>query len=174
MSSAGASRPRPWPGHRPGPSPVGPHVEVADDQDTVAVDVEHLAALAEAVLVDRNVDVGVLSLGFVGEEAMTDLNERFLEGTGPTDVLAFPLDAGASIEAAGDMPVLLGDVVVCPAVAERNAAFRSVPTDDELALLVVHGILHVLGMDHAEDGEAAVMREAERDLLERFHGSDTP
>lgn len=138
------------------------------------VDVEHLAALAEAVLVDRGVDVGVLSLGFAGEETMADLNERFLEESGPTDVLAFPLDAGTSNEAAGDMPVLLGDVVVCPAVAERNAASRSVPTDDELALLVVHGVLHVLGMDHAEDEEAAAMREAERDLLERFHRRDSP
>ena len=66
---------------------------------------------------------------------------------------------------------MLGDVVLCPAVARRNAAAasRSGTYDDELALLVVHGILHLLGMDHADDREAAVMERRERELLDRFH-----
>ncbi|CAN5171420.1 rRNA maturation RNase YbeY [soil metagenome] len=151
-------------------------MEVADEQGAVVVDVGHLAALAQAVLVDRGVGIGVLALSFVDEEAMADLNERFLEGVGPTDVLAFPLDwplgAETSVEALGDVPVLLGDVVVCPAVAERNASAQSVSADDELALLVVHGVLHVLGMDHADPDEAAAMQAVERNELSHFHRPD--
>lgn len=174
MSTADASSPKPWPGQRPGPSQAGPSVEVADEQAAVVVDVGRLAALAEAVLIDRGVRAGILSLGFVDQDTMADLNERFLGGAGPTDVLAFPLDAGMSSEALGDMPVLLGDVVVCPAVAEGNAGARLVSTDDELALLVVHGVLHVLGMDHAEADEAAAMQGLERHLLARLHRRDGP
>ena len=68
----------------------------------------------------------------------------------------------------GDPPTLLGDVVVCPAVASRQAGERSAPVDDELALLVVHGVLHLLDYDHAEADEAAVMRRREQELLARF------
>ena len=65
--------------------------------------------------------------------------------------------------------MLLGDVVVCPAVAARQAPEHAGSYDDELALLVVHGVLHVLGMDHAEAGEAAAMQARERELLDRYH-----
>jgi probable rRNA maturation factor len=67
------------------------------------------------------------------------------------------------------VPILLGDVMVCPAVAARNAADRNKSTDDEVALLVVHGILHVLGMDHAEPEEEVAMFAKQEDLLARFH-----
>ena len=66
-------------------------------------------------------------------------------------------------------PLLLGDVVVCPAVAERQAPDHGASYDDELALLVVHGVLHVLGHDHAEVDETARMQARERELLGRFH-----
>ncbi|HEY6414947.1 MAG TPA: rRNA maturation RNase YbeY, partial [Acidimicrobiales bacterium] len=66
-------------------------------------------------------------------------------------------------------PLLLGDVVVCPAVAERQAPEHAGSYDDELALLVVHGVLHVLGHDHAGVDEAAIMQARERELLQRFH-----
>jgi probable rRNA maturation factor len=69
----------------------------------------------------------------------------------------------------GDLPLLLGDVVVCPAVAARQAASHAGTVDDELALLLVHGILHVLGHDHAEEPAATTMRERERALLEAHH-----
>ena len=65
--------------------------------------------------------------------------------------------------------MLLGDVVICPAVASEAAPTHAGTLDDELALLVVHGILHVLGHDHAEPGETRVMREPERALLEQHH-----
>lgn len=170
---SGSAPPRPWPGPVPGPPAGDPDVVVFDEQSAVAVDSATLAELARAVLVERGVAGGELSLSFVDEQTMAELNGRYLDGDGPTDVLAFPLDAGAdstgAISADGPAPVLLGDVVVCPVVAERQADDRSMSAADELALLVVHGVLHVLGLDHAEADEAAVMQAAERDLLARFH-----
>ena len=166
-------------------SPAGPHarrrlappseeptVLAVDDQSAVTVDVEHLVHLATEVL--RAEEVGgpaELSLSFVDSDTIAGCNRRFLDGDGPTDVLAFPIDA-ADADGQGDVPRLLGDVMVCPAVAERQAVERGGHTGDELALLVVHGVLHVLGMDHAVPEEAAAMQARERELLARFHHPD--
>jgi hypothetical protein len=67
------------------------------------------------------------------------------------------------------MLTLLGDVVICPAVAARNAVEHEVSLDDEVALLVVHGLLHLLGMDHEDDAEAERMEALEQELLTRFY-----
>src|SRR5690606_22035911 len=97
-----------------------------------------------------------------------------------TDVLSFPIDAHDALDRepsevptdAGEVPVvLLGDIVVCPAVAHRNAPGHAGSYPDEMALLIVHGVLHVLGHDHAEPEETKVMQARERELLERFHRS---
>jgi probable rRNA maturation factor len=163
-----------------------PEVFVADEQSAVAVDIARWSALAEGVLAAEGVRGNAeLSVLFIEEDEIAALNEQFLDGSGPTDVLAFPIDAtDVEIVSApvggetgpdrpppdpGDMPLLLGDVVVCPVVAERQAHDRAGQLDDELALLVVHGVLHVLGHDHAEPGEAAAMRARERELLEALH-----
>jgi probable rRNA maturation factor len=138
-------------------------VVARDDQGDEPVDVERWSRLASAVL-DAEAVQGELNLLFVDEAAMAELNAEHLGETGPTDVLSFPID-GPAAGADG----LLGDVVVCPAVARRNAPDHAGTYDDEVALLVVHGVLHVLGHDHAESAEAAVMREREVAHLQRFH-----
>src|SRR5205085_6569309 len=68
-----------------------------------------------------------------------------------------------------DLPTLLGDIVVCPSIARRNAPEHAGTYEDEMALLVVHGILHLLGMDHTEDEEAQAMERREQELLAQFH-----
>lgn len=163
-----------------------PEVFVADEQSSIAVDAERWAALAGAVLAAEGVAGNAeLSVLFVDDEEMAVLNEQFMGATGPTDVLAFPIDATdvevLSVPALsrsgpdrapidrGDLPLLLGDVVICPTVAERQCAEHAGTLDDELALLVVHGVLHVLGHDHAEPADAARMRDRERALLEAHH-----
>jgi probable rRNA maturation factor len=185
----------PSPRRRAGGEEGDPEVFVADEQSDVEVDTLHLTRLAGAVLEAEGVRGGCeLSLYFVEEAVIADLNQRFMGGEGATDVLAFPIDddlgdVGRSPDASspgpdrapidpGDVPVLLGDVVVCPRVAAVNAPTNtgSYPghdggVADELALLVVHGILHVLGMDHAEPQETAVMQARERELLARHHKS---
>jgi probable rRNA maturation factor len=124
-----------------------------------------------------------VSLIFVDEDAIADLNGRFLGGDGATDVLSFPIDddllpsgrhpdtGGRGPGAGGepsDPPIVLGDVIVCPTVAARQAPTHAGTVDDELALLVVHGVLHLLNYDHAEPEEAASMQRRERELLDRF------
>lgn len=163
-----------------------PEVFCADEQDDVPLDLERWQRLALLVLRDQGVrGLAELSLLFVGETEISELNEQYMGKAGPTDVLAFPLDGHdvthAVIEAGasrgpdrapldpGDMPLLLGDVVLCPVIAERQAPTHAGTLDDELALLVVHGILHVLGHDHATDDEAAAMRSIERQMLEAHH-----
>ena len=141
---------------------VVPGVVARDDQSAEPVDVERWATLATDVLAAEG-EAGELNLLFVDEAAMAVLNQEHMGHEGPTDVLSFPIDGpGAGPDG------LLGDVVVCPAVARRNAPDHAGTYDDELALLVVHGVLHVLGHDHDEDDEAAVMRAAELAHLGRF------
>jgi probable rRNA maturation factor len=168
------------------PSPV--QVFGADEQDAVSVDVLRFVRLAQLVLTSERAPVEAeASVIFVDERAIADLNERFLDSPGPTDVLAFPLDddvspGGRQPDEGGrgpgsppdptDPPIVLGDVVVCPAVAQRQAGEHGRTVDDELALLVVHGVLHLLDYDHAEPAQAERMRRREQELLARFAESE--
>lgn len=139
----------------------------SNTQTDIAVDVDRWCRLALAVL-RAQPRGGELTLTFVDRDEIAELNAEHLGTTGPTDVLSFPLDDEPAGRPTG-VPVLLGDVVVCPAVAAEQAAGHAGNIDDELALLVVHGVLHVLGHDHAEPGPAAAMRARERELLESYH-----
>ncbi len=180
---------------RSGPPDGDPLVFISDEQSDHDVDVASLARLADLVLLNEGVSGDCeLSIYFVEEKVMADLNVRHMGGDGPTDVLAFPLeevieggrtpDTGSSGPDRppldqSSLPLLLGDVVVCPAYAARNAPEHSGPNhggtlEDELALLVVHGILHVLGMDHVEPEETEAMQKRESELLEKFRESNTP
>ncbi|MGV3759427.1 MAG: rRNA maturation RNase YbeY [Actinomycetota bacterium] len=168
------------------PPPEG-EVEVfgVDEQADQPVELHRWVQLATDVLHDSGVrGEAELSLTFVDETVMAELNQRFMGKDGPTDVLAFPIDdpidggrwpdSGSTgpdrdPPEVGELPMLLGDVVVCPAVAARQAPEHAGSYDDEIALLVVHGVLHVLGMDHAEPDETAVMQARERELLDRYH-----
>jgi len=168
-------------------APAEGEVEVfgVDEQHDQPVELARWVDLATNVLLDSGIrGEAELSLLFVDEAVMADLNQRFMGAEGPTDVLAFPLDdpidAGRWPDSGStgpdrdppetsELPLLLGDVVVCPSVAARQAPEHAGSDADEIALLVVHGILHVLGMDHAEPEEAATMQARERDLLDRFH-----
>jgi probable rRNA maturation factor len=156
----------------------------ADEQRDVAVDVLRFTRLARLVVEEERVPGDAeLSLIFVDAQTMTDLNVRFHEGSGPTDVLAFPMDddivvagrqpdqggrgPGAPAEA-GEPPAVIGDVIVCPSVAAHQAPEHGSTTDEELALLVVHGVLHLLEYNHEEPEETATMQRRERELLARF------
>jgi probable rRNA maturation factor len=159
-------------------------VFASDEQSTLEVDLPRWLRLTRLVLTEERAPADAeVSLIFVDEEAIADLNGRFLGGDGPTDVLAFPIDddqlpSGRHPDTGGrgpgsatepsDPPIVLGDVVVCPTVAARQAPEHAGTVDDELALLVVHGVLHLLNYDHAEEGEAASMQRRERELLAKF------
>lgn len=183
----GPSAPRPTGTARQGPDDGVPTVFVADEQVHHEVDVNRWQALAESVLAELGVTgEAELSILFVDESTIAELNGRFLGGEGPTDVLSFPIDGehdpgGRSPDGGtaapdrdlprpDDLPLLLGDVVIAPAVASRNAPGHAGSYSDELALLIVHGILHLLGHDHAEPAEREAMWKRERELLAALHG----
>lgn len=157
-----------------GAAPAGPGaVEVAGEVACPEpVDADRWSALLADVLTAEGVAAGArVGLTFVGSEAMAELNATHMGAEGPTDVLAFPVDGRDAAGAGGaGPPGLVGDLVVCPGVAATNAPDHAGTEDDELALLVVHGALHLLGHDHAEDDERARMHGRERDLLARLHG----
>ncbi|MCX6522264.1 MAG: rRNA maturation RNase YbeY [Actinobacteria bacterium] len=163
-----------------------PEVFCADEQSDVPLELDRWQDLAMQVLRDEGVrGLAELSILFVAEQEMAELNRDYMGKDGPTDVLAFPIDAHDVTQVVapagatrgpdrapvdpGELPLLLGDVVVCPAVARRQAPDHAGTLDDELALLIVHGVLHVLGRDHAEPEEAEEMRARERALLEAHH-----
>jgi probable rRNA maturation factor len=160
-----------------------PRVHGADEQTVVPVELLRCMRLAEHVLrSERAPEDAEMAIVFVDSTTIAELNQQYLGGAGPTDVLAFPLEeeipvgrypdeGGRGPGAASDPPeppMAIGDVVVCPEVAQRQAAEHGVTTDDEIALLVVHGTLHLFGYDHAESDDAERMQRRERELLASF------
>ncbi|HEX6149113.1 rRNA maturation RNase YbeY [Nocardioides sp.] len=131
------------------------------------LDVKQLAALSRFVMDRMRVHpLAELCIKAVDEPTMAQLNEQWMEKDGPTDVLAFPMDE-LRPGTLGEEPTegVLGDLVLCPAVAERQGAAAGHGTVAELELLTVHGILHLLGYDHAEPEEHRVMFGLQDELL---------
>lgn len=163
-----------------------PEVFCSDEQEDIAIDLERWRQLAIATLQSQGIRGACeLSLFFVDEGTIADLNSEHMGKVGPTDVLAFPLDGVEMAETQGpgaltrgparphpdhdDMPTLLGDVLVCPAIAVKQAPTHAGNLDDELALLIVHGCLHVLGFDHDNETSLAEMRAIEVAVLSAHH-----
>jgi probable rRNA maturation factor len=107
-----------------------------------------------------------LSVALVGDDEMAHLNEQYRGIVGPTDVLSFGCDDPCP--AASDEPIAIGDVIIAPDVARRQAAELGTTVEDELDLLLVHGILHLLGYDHESDADAVAMQARERVLLDAW------
>jgi probable rRNA maturation factor len=149
-------------------SGAGVSIEIANESG-VAVNEAALASLARHVLDEMRVHpLAELSVLLVDEPAMTELHVRWMGEEGPTDVLSFPMDElrppqpggthGERDEAGiSGIPGLLGDVVICPQVAEAQARQAKHSVTDEIDLLCTHGILHLLGYDHADPTEHAAM-----------------
>lgn len=179
------SRPRIHVPRRAGGDGV-PEVFCSDEQSGSAIDLSRWRQLAIAALLHEGVHGACeLSIFFVDEPTMADLNSEHMGKVGPTDVLAFPLDAAEMIDQQGpgaltrgparphpdndDVPTLLGDVILCPVVAERQSSTHAGTFDDEVALLLVHGILHVLGFDHHDEETKTIMRARELAILTKHH-----
>jgi probable rRNA maturation factor len=138
-----------------------------NDESGEGIDAERVAALARFVLdrlrVHPQAELSVLA---VDVATMSSLHQQWMDEDGPTDVLSFPMDElrpGTDDE--DPEPGLLGDVVLCPAVAAQQAAAAGHPAAQELDLLTAHGILHLLGYDHAEPDEEREMFGLQTELL---------
>ena len=145
-------------------------IEVLDESGQ-AVDVKRLGSLSRFVLDRMRVHpLAELCVKLVDVDTITELNVKWMEGDGPTDVLAFPMDElrPGLVNEEPQLPEgggILGDIMVCPEVAQRQAAEAGHPVEAELELLTVHGILHLLGYDHAEPEEHKEMFGLQDELL---------
>ena len=123
-----------------------------------------------ALHVSPDADVAIL---LVDEGAMEALHVQWMDEPGPTDVLSFPMDElRPGTEEQPTPPGLLGDIVLCPQVAEGQAQTAGHSTLDELILLTTHGLLHLLGFDHAEPEEEREMFGLQRELITAFQASE--
>ncbi|WP_203701782.1 rRNA maturation RNase YbeY [Asanoa iriomotensis] len=152
-------------------------IEIANESG-VAVDTDEVLAVARHALDEMGVNpLAELSVLLVDVDYMTELNHRWMGGDGPTDVLAFPMDEGSVDHGPGEItgsePALLGDIVLCPEVAAKQAVTAGHTAADELHLLTVHGVLHLLGYDHAEPDEEREMFELQSRLLTGWRAART-
>ena len=131
------------------------------------IDEEKWRDLAIQALQAEGVQAGELNLIFVDSQNIQQLNKTYLGKGEPTDVLAFPIDSFDV--STTDTPLLLGDVIICPEKAMENAKAQNKTLEEEIALLVLHGVLHILGYDHAEPNEKAVMKKREKQLLSELY-----
>ncbi len=149
-------------------------VDVVDESGGACVDTDDLAGLATYVLTSLHLhDDTEMTLRLVDEASIAALNARWMAAEGPTDVLAFPMDelhAGTPEAPAG--PGYLGDLALCPQLAERQAGEAGHPASEEHRLLTVHGILHLLGHDHAEPAEHAEMFGLQTELLRAWQAQE--
>jgi len=144
-------------------------IEIANESG-VEVDTDAVLAVARYALAEMGVNpLAELSVLLVDTEYMAELNHRWMGGDGPTDVLAFPMDESGIDHGPQEGPIgeptLLGDVVLCPEVAATQAVTAGHGPGDELHLLTVHGVLHILGYDHAEPEEEREMFALQARLL---------
>ena len=147
-------------------------IEVCNESG-VPVDESLVASVARFSLDAMHVNPAAeLSILVVTEEVMSELHERWMDEPGPTDVLSFPMDELVEESRRPDAPetgpALLGDIVLCPEFAKAQARKAGHTLADEMHLLTVHGVLHLLGYDHAEPEEEKEMFALQRQLLEEW------
>ncbi|MDQ1084120.1 MULTISPECIES: rRNA maturation RNase YbeY [Microbacterium] len=134
------------------------------------IDEQVLLRLMEYNLAELHVSADAdVAIVLVDEGAMESLHVQWMDEPGPTDVLSFPMDELRPGSEDSPTPAgLLGDIVLCPAVAETQAVAAKHSTQDELILLTTHGLLHLLGFDHAEPEEEREMFGLQRELITGF------
>lgn len=149
-------------------------IELSNESE-IEIDLDRVQALAthvrEELKLHPQVDIGVI---FVDEEPMTELHVKWMDEPGPTDVLSFPMDElrpGSDLVPSPEG--ILGDIVVCPQVAAEQAIKAGHSTMEEILLLVTHGMLHLVGFDHAEPEEEKEMFGLQKQFLTSFYESET-
>jgi probable rRNA maturation factor len=144
-----------------------------NNESGVEMDEPLIASVARYALDAMRVSPAAeLCVTAVGLDAMSELHERWMDEPGPTDVMSFPMDELVEESRRHDAPemgpALLGDIVLCPEFARRQARTAGHALADELHLLTVHGVLHLLGYDHAEPEEEREMFALQASLLESW------
>jgi probable rRNA maturation factor len=149
-------------------------IELSNESE-IELDLDRVQSLAihvrDELKLHPQVDIGVI---FVDEAAMTELHIKWMDEPGPTDVLSFPMD---ELRPGSDLlpspEGILGDIVVCPQVAAEQALKAGHSTMEEILLLVTHGMLHLVGFDHAEPEEEKEMFGLQKQFLASFYEAET-
>ncbi|GGC71906.1 rRNA maturation RNase YbeY [Hoyosella rhizosphaerae] len=140
-----------------------------NNESGVAVPAKRLMSVARYALDRLDVHPAAeLSMVFVDLDTMSDLHQQWMDLPGPTDVMSFPMDEltpGGRPDASAPGPAMLGDIIICPQFAAAQAKSVGHTVDHELAVLTVHGVLHLLGYDHAEPDEEKEMFALQNQLL---------
>lgn len=132
-------------------------------------DAHHTIQFSQFLLDELHLPSGTeLSIAFINPEPMARLHEQWLDLAGPTDVMSFPMD---ELREGATEPGHLGDVVICPQVAQEQAVSAGHSARQEIELLLTHGVLHLLGHDHAEPSEHEVMFTRQQQLLDAWWSS---
>src|ERR1700756_4587725 len=146
-------------------------IEVSNESG-IDVSEEELVSVGRFVIAKMNVHpCAELSMVLLDSTSMADLHMRWMDLPGPTDVMSFPMDElepGGRPDTPEPGPAMLGDIVLCPEFAAEQAAAAGHSLGHELALLTIHGVLHLLGYDHAEPEEEKEMFALQRQLLEEW------
>lgn len=144
------------------------NTEILNETDA-EVDLDEVVALTEYLGQALHMHSGAeLAVTMVDAEAMSELHVTWMDLEGPTDVMSFPMDQLAQGRADDPTEGQMGDIIICPAVAQTQARTAGHSTMDEILLLTVHGFLHLLGYDHGEPGEREDMFALQRHLLLTF------
>jgi probable rRNA maturation factor len=139
-------------------------VEVTNRSGALAPTKE-IASLLDFVLLEMNLNPECeINVVFVDEIEMTELHIKWMDEGGPTDVLSFPMD----LPETDDEAVTLGDIVIAPAVAEEQALSAGHSPQHEMYILATHGLLHILGYDHAEKEEEKAMFDLQESLVKKW------
>jgi probable rRNA maturation factor len=136
-------------------------IAIASPQEAVPIDRGRMREIARTVLAGENEPEAEISLAFVDNATIHTLNKRYLNHDEPTDVLSFPLSEPGAAK-------LAGELVIGAEVALTQAADRGHDVQAELALYVIHGLLHLCGFDDHDDRDARAMRERERHYLQQL------
>ena len=137
---------------------AGPRISIASPQELVPIDRGRTREIVRAVLCEEGISEAEISLAFVDNPAIHQLNKRYLDHDEPTDVLSFPMSDSGSKR-------LTGELVIGAELAKIEADSRGHDVQAELALYVIHGLLHLCGYDDKSSSDAEEMRERERDYL---------
>ncbi|MCL2882382.1 MAG: rRNA maturation RNase YbeY [Coriobacteriia bacterium] len=140
-------------------------IQIISHREPEVLDLQAFVRLAQFALAREEApEACVVSIALVDVGEMAELNERYREMEGPTDVLSFPCD-DPQLMVEGDEPVTLGDIIIAPEIAEAQAREYGQTIEAELNLLLVHGVLHLLGYDHIEPEDAEAMENREQSIL---------
>jgi len=136
-------------------------------KDRINEEIEDLIRRAALEVLEMEDEDGLISVLVTGDEEIRRLNKTYLNADRPTDVLAFSMIEGEEVRS-GEGKKVLGDVVISLDTAMRQACDYGNTLHGEIALLIVHGVLHLLGYDDKEEGDSAVMRRKEAEALSKL------